>query len=65
MKQSRWRSWAAWVLLLPIIVLLGDTYGLWDIIHMPQDTFTKLFMAIGAAGTAFGVFNNPTSKNQF
>jgi uncharacterized membrane protein len=65
MKQSRWKSWAAWITLLPVIVLLGDTYGLWDIINMSQDTFTKVFTGIGAILVAFGVFNNPTDANNF
>jgi len=65
MKQSRFASWAAWLTLLPVITLVGDTYGLWDVIGMPQDTFTKLFMAVGALLVAFGVFNNPTESQKF
>jgi uncharacterized membrane protein len=65
MKQNRFTSWAAWLTLLPIIVIFGDTYGLWTLIHMPQDTFTKLFMAVGAALIAFGIFNDPTNKTGF
>lgn len=65
MEQSRFKSWAAWLTILPIITLIGDTYGLWDLINMPQDSFTKLFMAIGGALVAFGIFNNPTNKTGF
>lgn len=65
MTQNRFKSWASWLLLLPVIILLGDTYGLWDVINMPQTTFTKLFMAIGSLLTAFGVFNNPTAADKF
>lgn len=65
MEQSRYKSWAAWLTLLPIITMLGDTYGLWNVINMPQDTFTKLFMAVGALGVAFGIFNNPTDKSGY
>lgn len=65
MKQSRWTSWTAWLTLLPVIILLGDTYGLWDLIGMPSDTFTKVFTGIGAILVAFGVFNNPTDKENF
>ena len=65
MNQPRWRSFPVWAALLPIIVILGDTYGLWDIIHMSQDTFTKLFISIGAALVGFGILNNPTDKENF
>ena len=65
MEQNRFKSWAAWLTLLPVIVIIGDTYGLWALINMPQDSFTKLFMAIGGVGVAFGIFNNPTNKTGF
>jgi uncharacterized membrane protein len=63
MEQSRWKSWASWLTLLPVITILGDTYGLWNIINMPSDTFTKVFTGIGSILIAFGIFNNPTNKN--
>jgi len=65
MKQNRFTSWTAWLTLLPIITMLGDTYGFWKAIGMPQDTFTKLFTAVGACLIAFGIFNNPTTKDSF
>ena len=65
MTQNRFKSWAAWLTLLPVIILLGDAYGLWNVINMSSDVFTKLFMAIGTAGIAFGIFNNPTDKQNF
>lgn len=63
--QPRWKSWAVWLTLLPVITILGDTYGLWDLINMPQDTFTKVFMGVGAVLVAFGILNNPTDKSKF
>jgi uncharacterized membrane protein len=65
MEQNRFKSWAAWLTLLPVITILGDTYGLWNVINMPQNVFTKLFVAIGVVGTAFGIFNNPTKGDGF
>ena len=65
MKQNRFTSWTAWLTLLPVITILGDTYGLWKVIGMPRDTFTKLFVAIGACLITFGIFNNPTTKDNF
>lgn len=65
MKQSRWTSKVAWLTLLPVIVLLGDTYGLWNLINMSSDTFTKVFTGILSVLVAFGIFNNPTDKEGF
>ena len=65
MKQNRWTSWVAWLTLLPIIIILGDTYGFWNVIKMSSDVFTKLFISIGALLVAFGIFQNPTDKNNF
>ena len=65
MEQNRLKSWAAWITLLPVLTILGDTYGLWNLINMPKDTFTKLFMSIGSLLIAFGIFNNPTARNRF
>lgn len=65
MEQNRFKSWVAWLTLLPVIIILGDSYGLWNVIGMDSDTFTNLFMSIGAALIAFGVFNDPTDKKHF
>jgi len=65
MKQSRFKSWATWLTLIPVITILGDTYGMWNVINMPQDIFTKLFMAVGASFVAFGILNNPTDSEKF
>ena len=65
MKQNRFTSWVAWLTLLPVLMILGDSYGLWNFIKMDGDTFTKLFMSIGALLVAFGIFQNPTSKDSF
>lgn len=63
--QNRFTSWPAWITLLPVIIILGDTYGLWNVIGISADNFTKVFMGIGGILVAFGVFNNPTDKDKF
>ena len=65
MKQNRWTSWVAWLTLLPIIIILGDSYGLWNVLKMSSDVFTQLFVSVGALLVAFGIFQNPTDKNNF
>ncbi len=65
MKQNRFKSAVAWATLLPVIIILGDTYGLWNIIGMSGDVFTQLFTSVSAVLVAFGVFNDPTNKEGF
>jgi uncharacterized membrane protein len=65
MKQNRWTSKVAWLTLLPVIILLGNTYGLWSVIGMTSETFGKVFMGILAILVAFGIFNDPTTKDGF
>lgn len=63
--QNRFTSPVAWATLLPVLVLLGDTYGLWEVIRMPQDVFAQVFTGILAILVAFGIFNNPTDAEHF
>jgi len=60
MERSRFKSITAYVTLAPVVLLLGDTYGLWEIIHMPKDVFTKVMSSIGSFLVAVGIFNNPS-----
>jgi len=53
------------VTLLPVIILIGDTYGLFNIIGMDSNVFTKIYMGILTALAAFGIFNNPTDSENF
>lgn len=63
--QNRFKSITAWSTLLPVVIILGDTYGLWNIIGMPKETVTQLFASISAVLVAFGVFNNPTDGDKY
>ena len=65
MEQNRFKSWVAWLTLLPIIIMLGDAYGFWNVIRMSSDVFTQLFVSVGALLVAFGIFQNPTDKDNF
>ncbi len=65
MKQNRFTSKVAWITLLPVLVLIGDTYGLFTIIGMDSNVFTKIYMGVLTALVAFGIFNNPSDKDHF
>ena len=63
--QNRFKSKVAWLTVLPVIVILGDTYGLWNVIGMSKDAFSQFFTSALAMLVAFGIFNNPTDKDGF
>lgn len=55
---NSFRSKTAWLTLLPIAILVGDTYNLWNIIGMPKTTFVQLVGLLSLALTAFGIFKD-------
>ena len=60
MEQSRWRSPVAIATLAALIFFVLKT---WVGFEIPQwDKFVELTIA---AGIAFGLFNDPTSKDTF
>jgi uncharacterized membrane protein len=63
--QSRWRSKLAWISVLPLLLLMGDVYGFWNLIGMPKDEFSRMFCMVMNVLVAFGIFNNPTDKEGY
>ena len=47
-----------------IITLLG-AFDVWDAIGITAPQFKEILSAMGAVLAAFGVFNDPTSKERF
>lgn len=58
--QSRWRSKTAWVSVAALFVFILKTY---TNIQIPE--IDKLIELVLISATAFGVFNNPTSKDMY
>lgn len=58
--QSRWRSKTAWMALIALVLFIVKTY---TNIEIPE--VDKLVELILITATAFGVFNNPTSKDMY
>ena len=58
--QNRFRSKTAWLAIIALVVFILKTYFN---ISIPEAD--KLIDLILIAGTAFGVFNNPTNKEGF
>lgn len=65
MKQSRIKSKAAWLAIAAIISFMLGNYGLYDAIGFTAESFQTLLNLIFVALAAFGVWNNPTDKEQF
>ena len=63
--QSRWRSKAAWASVAALVLFILKTYGLFDVFGLSENSFKELTALVFAVALAFGVFNNPTSKDRF
>lgn len=63
--QSRWRSKAAWASVAALLLFVLKNYGLLEFIGLTEDSFKELTTLIFSVAIAFGVFNNPTSKDRF
>lgn len=64
-EQSRWRSPVVWSAIFGLIVAVCGAFGIWEKIGITAEEFTKIATAFGALLAAFGVVNNPKSKNKF
>jgi uncharacterized membrane protein len=65
MKQSRWKSIAAWTSLAALVLFILKTYGLLSPIGLTEQSYQDLTTLLFAVLTAFGIFNNPTDKDGF
>ena len=63
--QNRFRSKAAWAAIAALLLFILQTYGLLDWIGLTAEGFEELTTLLFAALTAFGIFNNPTDKENF
>ena len=58
-EQSRWKSWALWTSIAALIVLCVKEFAGIDISKTVEGLLNVLLPVL----VAFGVVNNPTSKN--
>lgn len=61
--QNRWRSAPLWIALAAQLIGLLVVVGVLD--AGQSEVLNGLIIAICEALTAFGILNNPTSKNSF
>ena len=60
--QNRFKSWALWVSLAGLILLmLTKVFGL----EIDLEVWDEILTALGAVLVGFGIVNNPTNKKSF
>ena len=65
MKQSRFKSKAAWIAIAAVVGFILGNYGLYDAIGLTNESYQLLVDLILAAIGAFGIWNDPTNKTGF
>ncbi len=63
--QNRLKSKAAWASVGALLLLVGDSFGLWNVVGITSGTARAIIDAVLAAAAAFGIFNDPTNKTGF
>lgn len=63
--QPRYRSVAAWASLFALVGLLLGTFGIYEKIGLSGTQFEKIVDTALSCLVAFGILNNPTSKDTF
>ena len=63
--QNRFLSKAAWTAAAALVLLVGDTFRLWDMIGITGEAAQAMLNAVLAVVAAFGIFNDPTNKSGF
>lgn len=64
-KQSRLRSKVMWISIISSLALLAGEWGLYDVFNINEGTIRHTIDFIFLVLTAFGVLNDPTSKDSF
>ena len=63
--QPRYRSKAAWASLFALIGLLLGTFGVYELIGISGTQYETIADTLLSCMVAFGILNNPTSKDSF
>jgi uncharacterized membrane protein len=64
-KQDRIRSKAVWVSVISLILLIFNSFGIFEKIGADETAFKTIFEMILTILVGFGILNNPTDKENF
>ena len=63
--RERLRSWAVWLSVFGAVGVILNAFGVFERIGIDSMTFDMIVNAVGSILIAFGILNNPTSKESF
>lgn len=63
MEQNRFKSWALWLAVAGAVWVIMQAFGIAEWIGVTSEQWNVTLNAIGAILIAFGIVNNPTSKD--
>lgn len=63
--QSRFKSPALWLSVLGLLGLILEATGVFCKIGLDGEEWDAIITSVGTVLAAFGIVNNPTSKNNF
>ena len=64
-KQDRLKSKAVWVSVISLILLIFNSFGIFEKIGADETVFKNIFDMLLTVLVGFGVLNNPTDKENF
>ena len=63
--KERLKSWAVWVSVLGAVGVILNSLGVFEKIGIDNAAFDVIVNSVGTILIAFGILNNPTSKDCF
>ena len=63
--RERLKSWAVWVSVLGAVGVILNSLGVFEKIGIDNVAFDVIVNSVGTILIAFGILNNPTSKDCF
>ena len=63
--RERLKSPVVWSAFVGCIITIFSVLGIWEKIGITSEQFSNIVGAIGTMLTAFGILNNPTSREEF
>jgi uncharacterized membrane protein len=63
--QNRLKSKTAWLAAIALVLLIGNTFSLWQKIGITGEAAQDILNGVMTAVAAFGIFNDPTNKSGY